>query len=202
MNDSVLIKIKGRAFYILIIFVLSSCGRTLQDPPIAKFTYTSISSIPLPATVQFINTSTESGGPATYAWDFGDGTVSTLLSPAHVYTQAGVYSVRLVQTQSSGARDTVTMALNLGVYNGPSGSSNRVSSANFVIQLPDRIYTTTFINGSTGAESYLWKFGDGTTSTTDSSTFTHVYHAGTFHVNLTANNDGGTDTTGAMISFQ
>ena len=201
MNTSVVANVCCRAFYVLMIFVLISCGRTLQDPPTAKFTYTSISSIPLPATVQFINTSTESGGPASYAWDFGDGTSSTLVSPAHVYAQAGVYSVRLVQTQSSGARDTITMALNLFIYTGPSGSSNRASSANFVIQLPNRIFTTTFINASAGADSYLWQFGDGTTSTTDSATITRIYNAGTFHVNLAASNGGGTDTTGAIISF-
>ena len=201
MNSSVVIKINGAAFYSLIIFVLSSCGRTLQDPPTAKFTYTSISSIPLPATVQFINTSTESGGPATYTWDFGDGTVSTLTSPAHVYTQPAVYLVRLIQTQSSGVRDTVVMAVNLFIYTGPSGSSNRVSSASFVAQLPDRKFTTTFTNVSTGADSYFWRFGDGTTSTTDSVMVTHIYNAGTFHVNLTATNSGGTDTTGVVISF-
>ena len=201
MNNSGLTKTCYWSFHVLIIFVLISCGRSLQDPPTAKFTYTSISSIPLPANVQFINISTESGGPASYAWNFGDGASSTLLSPAHTYAQLGVYMVSLVQTQSNGVKDTFLMTLNLSIYTGPSGSSNRASSANFAVQLPNRIFTTTFINASTGADSYLWEFGDGTTSTTDSATITRIYSAGTFHVNLTATNGGGTDTTGAIISF-
>ena len=38
-----------------------------------------------------------------YAWDFGDGTSSTLAAPSHAYAQAGVFTVRLVVGNGSGA---------------------------------------------------------------------------------------------------
>lgn len=62
----------------------------------------------------------------------------------------------------------------------------------------DFIYTidvleVTFDNLSTGAESYLWDFGDGNTSTEENPV--HVYtDGGTFTVSLTATNEGGDDT--------
>jgi PKD repeat protein len=44
------------------------------------------------ATVQFTNTSTNAFG---YLWNFGDGTTSTEVSPSHVYTMPGIYTVTL-----------------------------------------------------------------------------------------------------------
>ena len=46
-----------------------------------------------------------------------------------------------------------------------------------------------FTNGSTGAASYLWEYGDGMTSTIASVVHTHTYHTvGVFTVSLTAAN--------------
>ncbi len=45
------------------------------------------------------------GQPLTYSWDFGDGSpLSTAANPAHTYTTAGVYTVRL--TVSDGVNNT------------------------------------------------------------------------------------------------
>ena len=35
-------------------------------------------------------------GAYTFAWDFGDGTTSTLAAPSHTYSRAGLFTVRLV----------------------------------------------------------------------------------------------------------
>lgn len=55
----------------------------------------------VPATQQPLGTalsfSSSSADPAlAYAWDFGDGSTSTLAAPSHAYTRAGVFAVRLV----------------------------------------------------------------------------------------------------------
>lgn len=51
-------------------------------------------------TVRFINTSFDAN---SYAWDFGDGTTSTLINPIKVYTMGGTYTVRLQVTNNKGA---------------------------------------------------------------------------------------------------
>jgi PKD repeat protein len=42
------------------------------------------------------------------AWDFGDGTTGTGMTPAHTYTVAGTYPVRLTVTDNAGATGSVT----------------------------------------------------------------------------------------------
>ena len=47
-------------------------------------------------------------GVVTYAWEFGDGTTSTVQSPSHLYTVPGGYSVKLTVTDAAGRVDSVT----------------------------------------------------------------------------------------------
>lgn len=59
----------------------------------------------LPLPVQFTDSSDVPGATA-WAWDFGDGTGSTVQNPLHTYTTAGLYSVSLVVTGSNGVVQT------------------------------------------------------------------------------------------------
>jgi PKD repeat protein len=58
-----------------------------------------------PLLVQFLDNST--GDIDTYLWSFGDGLTSTLPSPTHTYTSAGVYTVSLTVAGSGGSSDTL-----------------------------------------------------------------------------------------------
>ncbi|MBL0339628.1 MAG: M4 family metallopeptidase [Bacteroidetes bacterium] len=58
-----------------------------------------------PSTVNFINTSNNGG---SYLWDFGDGTTSTVTSPAHTYTAVGTYTVQLIADGGSCGIDSIT----------------------------------------------------------------------------------------------
>jgi PKD repeat protein len=72
-------------------------------PPAAAFTlrYQQLCG---PVRIALSNATT--GGATSYAWDFGDGSVSTQPSPpAHTYANPGVYEVRLV-VQNAFGRDT------------------------------------------------------------------------------------------------
>jgi len=56
--------------------------------------------------VQFENLST---GAVSYLWDFGDGTFSTMVSPAYRYERPGRYDVTMVAYSEYGCTDTVVV---------------------------------------------------------------------------------------------
>ena len=62
-----------------------------------------------PHNASFTNLSEVNGNSPTYSWDFGDGFTSTDSTPQHLYTAAGVYTIRLIVTDlaSCNTRDTI-----------------------------------------------------------------------------------------------
>ncbi len=79
-------------------------GSEDATPPAANFTGSPVSG-EAPLNVAFSDSST--GAIATWAWTFGDGDVSGLASPSHVYDTPGLYTVALTVTGPGGA-DTLT----------------------------------------------------------------------------------------------
>jgi len=63
----------------------------------------------------------------TYQWDFGDGAVGTGVTPQHIYTSEGTYTVTLTVTDDEGETDTDTTIVNI-ICNGepPNGDEAKV----------------------------------------------------------------------------
>jgi PKD repeat protein len=75
-----------------------------NQPPVAKFT-SSVTG----ASVGFDgSSSTDDGTITSYAWDFGDGSTGTGVSPSHTYTVSGTYTVALTVTDNGGLTNKVT----------------------------------------------------------------------------------------------
>ncbi|MGZ3863813.1 MAG: PKD domain-containing protein [Bacteroidia bacterium] len=72
--------------------------------PIANFTYTSVCSDTVTC---FTDLSVSSSPIVSYAWDFGDGTTSTLQHPCCHYAASGTYTVTEIVTDNLGNSDTV-----------------------------------------------------------------------------------------------
>ena len=104
--------------------------------------------------VNFTNTTTNAN---FYHWDFGDGIYSMQANPTHIYTATGVYYVNMVAQNLNGCFDSTQVQIN--VY--PNPSAFFTLSSPFSCALPT---TLNLINGSIGATSYLWDFGNGITS--------------------------------------
>ena len=51
-------------------------------------------------------------GGVSWAWDFGDGTTSTAMNPAHTYTEGGTYDAALEVTYADGETASKTIAVN------------------------------------------------------------------------------------------
>jgi PKD repeat protein len=90
--------------------VFNDAVTIVTDSPTADFTFAQ--SPPTSAhTMQFNSSGSSaiSGRTITsYSWDFGDGTSSTLASPAHTYAAAASYNVTLTVTDSTGKTGRVT----------------------------------------------------------------------------------------------
>ena len=137
----------------------------------------------------FANTSSISAGSVSYKWFFGDGVTSTTASPAHVYTTAGTYIVKLVATSNNGCKDSI--ALTVTVKPSPVASFS-VNDSTQCMNGSNFTFTNTSSSPS-GTPVYTWSFGDGITSALTSPS--HVYtSADTFAVHLVAYLNGCTDS--------
>ncbi|MDI9394260.1 MAG: PKD domain-containing protein [Euryarchaeota archaeon] len=72
-----------------------------QLTPEADFLY-SVSGTQSPVSVEFTDTSNNTGSSTTWFWDFGDNTSSKLQNPTHQYTEEGSYSVTLTISSQYG----------------------------------------------------------------------------------------------------
>ncbi|MBS1688225.1 MAG: PKD domain-containing protein [Bacteroidetes bacterium] len=153
--------------------------------PTASFTATPTTTC-IDAPVQFHNTSDSA---TDYSWLFGDGVGIATDSPAHVYHDAGIYTVTLI-AYNNGCPDTLVRP-NYITVNYPKADFN----FNYNCDTAKKISLT---NTSLGGTSYYWDFGDASTSTTSSLAFSHTYATtGTYTITLVAFNSttGCHDTT-------
>ncbi|MFH0893326.1 MAG: PKD domain-containing protein [Bacteroidota bacterium] len=137
--------------------------------------------------VQFMNTSSDA---TTYNWIFTGGTPanSTLSNPYVTYATAGTYNVSLIATGPGGS-DTTTL-MNYITVNPLANAAFSASAT--TVHLPSA--NVVFTNASTNATSFLWNFGDGTTSTDQDPWHTYTT-TGLFTVTLIAYNaQCGNDT--------
>lgn len=141
-------------------------------------------------TINFTNTSTP--GPGNSTWYFGDGTSFSGINASHAYSAPGTYTVKLV-VHFNNCNDSTTQTVTIN--QGPSTSFS--ASPHLGCTVP---FTTTFNNTTTGAVSYLWFFGDGTTSTATNPT--HTYNAlGQYTVKLVATGANGCNDTLILTNY-
>ncbi|NLU90613.1 PKD domain-containing protein [Chitinophaga sp. Ak27] len=139
----------------------------------------------VPATVDFKANST---GAIAWKWDFNDGGTATTADATHVYNQEGYFDVTLLATSKDGC--SISNSLRLDIRK----TEVRIYAA--MTNGCENLSTNFYAYTSTGDEvkTYLWHFGDGTTST--EATPTHEYaKAGFYTISMdyvTANGCSGT----------
>jgi PGF-pre-PGF domain-containing protein len=162
---------------------------TVAIAPVANFT-ADVTSGAVPLTVNFNDMSTNT--TALY-WDFGDGNASTDQNPIHTYMDVGTYTVNLTAINNISGNDTLTRTDYITVAIAP--------VANFTADVTSGAVplTVNFTDWSENSPtSLVWDFGDGTNSTDQNVTHTYTT-AGTFIVNLTATNIGGSNISTQTI---
>lgn len=132
-----------------------------------------------------------SGNIANWQWDFGDGNISNLQNPTHVYLNTGAYNVSLTVKNTNGCSSTLNKFNLIKI-----GQGAKADFANTIPPACDVPAVVNFTNMSTGTNivSYLWNFGDGQTSSLPNPSHTYS-RAGIYTVKLIARNASGcTDT--------
>ncbi len=162
-------------------------------PPVARFKNTTVCG---GNATQFTDSSTTSSGIITLrAWDFGDGSpLSSAVSPAHTYANAGTYNVSLTVNNTVGCIDTLTKAVQV-YYNPIAG----FTQSNVCFRDTMHFTNTSIIDPSTTIASNSWSFGDGSPASSLQNP-SHYFNAGTYHVLLlTISADGCQDTAGVYV---
>ena len=116
------------------------------------------------------------GSPTSYSYNFGDGNTSTIASPTHVYTTAGLYSTGLTIGFPTGS---VPMLNPITIYKTqPQLWINSISSTTDTVVLNTiNVTLTASISSGAAPYTYLWNFGDEkTTSTVSAYTTVNVTH--------------------------
>ncbi|MBK9525947.1 MAG: PKD domain-containing protein [Bacteroidetes bacterium] len=145
-----------------------------------------------PAIVQF--TSTSSGNPTTYAWDFGDGTGGSILqNPSHTFAVSGLYTVTLTASNASFSDSEIKVDY-IRVFVPPTAgyslSNDSICAGTSVT------FVNTSIPGDGAVNQFSWTFNDGSPQETGVSTVNHVFTNGgtgvqTYFPNLAINDANG-----------
>lgn len=159
----------------------------ISDNVKAQFTTPPTGCAPYDAT--FTNTSV---GGAQYYWDFGDGTTSMAINPTHTYTVPNTYTIRLKAVDSNTCNKEDSTSFTITVSGSPTALFDYSPK-------PPQVNTAVeYVNQSTGAIAYLWKFGDGDSLFTvrRDTTIRHFFNAtATFNSCLVAYNQYGCKDT-------
>ena len=115
-------------------------------------------------------------------WDFDDGTYANEKSPVHTFDTAGVYAVRVMVKGDGGISSSIK---NVTVYALPKAQFEVNPK---LVYLPDQVIST--YNTSQNAVSWIWDFGDGTSSTEKEPQ--HLYKKlGTYDIKQVAYSENG-----------
>ena len=143
-----------------------------------------------PEPVEFTSSSTAGSGTiSNYFWDFGDGITQAGYNNtiSHSYNAENQYSVSLTVTNNYGCFSTLRKDKIVNIIQPL--VANFVADKTFLCQITEPVRFTNTSSGP-GTLTYLWDFGDGTTSTDASPT--HVFSKKGIHtIKLTTTSSEG-----------
>jgi len=158
----------------------------MPPKPVAYFSPDTVGCTPL--TVHFRN---ESLYGETYIWGFGDGQYSTAVNPVHTYYVPGSYIVKLIVYNTAGES---THSGIVTAFQNPSAIFDA-----YPTDVVNNEQIVVFYNSSMYDSLYLWRFGDGTTSTEENPY--HKYEKeGVYNVMLTVTSKDGCVDSAVMAT--
>jgi PKD repeat protein len=146
---------------------------------------------PLVVALSSAGTTDPDGSISTYSWDFGDGSeLSTEANPSHTYA-TGTYVATLTVTDNEGGTNSATVGVRSNTAPRAVATAD-VTSGDGPLVVSFTGDTSSDADGTIA--TYLWDFGDGSSSS--SANPTHSYAPGIWTATLTVtDNEGDTSTT-------
>lgn len=170
----------------------TSIDVNIYPEPVTDFDFGPVSC--LDSVIDFTNNSSiTSGSIVQYVWTFGDGGSSVLTNPSHTYTDAGTYNVSLIAISNNGCSDTNIQIININPEPVARLAFDDACSG------VDILFSNLSIS-TISSPTYLWEFGDGTSSTNFEPVKSYATE-GTYTVTLTINENGCTDDTSHIINI-
>lgn len=134
-----------------------------------------------PDVIVFNNKSKFMAG-TTFEWDFGDGFIQKIVSPAHKFMDIDTFSVKCIARTPQGCLDSMIKEKYISIQITPIAKYEVVNKN---VLIPN--YKINFNNLSTIASQYIWSFGDSTISALKNPSHQFL-DSGNFNVCLTAKN--------------
>jgi hypothetical protein len=133
---------------------------------------------------------------STYAWDYLGGIVDTDSIGSHMFSQAGLNQIALVAQNTFGCSDTAQYTFNVSAA--PSSIFTINNSCEQTISAP---VNASIANDSTGIQSMLWDFGNGSNSTAINAPCFYA-SSGNYSVSLICYaGNGCTDTSTQVVTI-
>jgi gliding motility-associated-like protein len=123
--------------------------------------------------------------PNTFLWNFGDGIISTLQNPSHVFDSAGIYDITFTTSFSGQCSRSITFPSKIQVFASPVVSF--ITDTILGCSVP---YDVLFTDNTIGATHWHWDFGDGNLSSLENPSNTYV-SSGVYDVSLVVENNYG-----------
>ena len=147
---------------------------------------------PLTASLQTTGTA-----GVTYSWSSNGNNLGTGANLSEIFTNPGCYDITLTAAVGNCTASSTATSL-ICVDNTPSAAFTSST-----LQFSSGTENISFSNNSTGADSYMWDFGNGTTSTLTNPTASYSAINGNVLVTLFAYTDNGcVDSTTTVINYQ
>ncbi len=141
--------------------------------------------------VQFNFTGSDGNIPATFQWNFGDGTpVSTLRNPKHQYNTGGNFTITLIVMDQDGDSDFMTKSNFLTVIADLKPLSSFTANITNIIQGGWVQFNFTGVDGDVPA-SFEWDFGDGTVNETTRNPKHQFMNPGNYSITLLVTDKDG-----------
>ncbi len=163
---------------------------TVNSAPVSAFSSASSCSA-LPTSFTDLSQGSDGYSIIGWSWNFGDpasgmSNVSALQNPQHLFNSTGIYNVTLTTENALGCTNSITQILNI-----TSGPAVDFTSSSICSNTPAMFSVDANNTNTAEIASYLWNFGDGT-STSNAAEPTHVYsQSGNYLVTLTITNNAG-----------